>query len=51
MSEAEKFPFGIPCNRPQPKAELAPVPGRPGWWRDRAGVERYIEPPRPGAVI
>lgn len=39
----DKFPFGVPVNRPVPKAELTPVPGRPNWYKDKAGVERYVE--------
>jgi hypothetical protein len=41
-----RFPLGVPVNRRNPK-DLTPVSGRPGWWKDRHGVERYIEPVKP----
>ena len=48
---AERFPLGVPVNRPVTNDTLRPVPGRPGWWVDAHGVERYIEPnPPPPAV-
>lgn len=41
-----RFPLGVPTNRPNP-ADPTPVAGRPGWWRDKHGVERYIEQKKP----
>lgn len=38
------FPLGEPVNRPPPKPELTPVPGRPNWFADKNGVERYVDP-------
>lgn len=43
----EPFPFGVPINRPPPKAEFTPVPGRPNWFKDKNNVERYVEPVKP----
>lgn len=40
-------PFGVPVNRPVPKSELTPVPGRPNWFKDKDGNERYIERAEP----
>jgi len=40
------FPLGAPTNRPAPKA-LAPIPGRPNWFKDKDDREIYVEPPRP----
>ena len=46
MSEPS-FPLGTPVNRPPAPAELTPIPGRPNWFKDRQGVEHYVEPARP----
>lgn len=46
MSADPKFPLGEPINRPKP-TDLVPVPGRPGWFRDKKGVEQYVEPVKP----
>lgn len=43
-SPPERFPLGVPVNRPATTNPLRPVPGRPNWWVDAKGVERYIEP-------
>jgi hypothetical protein len=40
------FPFGKPVNRRQ-EPDLLPVEGRPNWWKNKQGVERYVEPPKP----
>lgn len=46
-AEPHDFPLGAPTNRkPEPPAER-PIPGRPGWYTDRAGVEHYRQPPGP----
>lgn len=37
------YPLGPPINR-KPEPGLVRVPGRPNWWRDQRGVDRYIEP-------
>lgn len=46
MNAIDPFPFGVPVNRQKPKS-MTPVTGRPNWFRDKDGVERYVEPPRP----
>lgn len=46
MSTDPKFPLGETLNRPK-IPDLVPVPGRPGWWRDKKGVEHYVEPVKP----
>lgn len=43
------YPLGAPINR-TPAPGLVPAPGRPNWWRDAKGVDRYIEPVPPGQV-
>lgn len=42
----ERFPLGDPVNR-KPEQGLTPIAGRPGWFVDRKGNEKYVEPPRP----
>lgn len=42
------YPLGRPLNRdPDAKPKAHPIEGRPNWWRDPDGRERYIEPPPP----
>ena len=41
------YPLGAPINRAPPGQGLTPIAGRPNWFRDRHGAERYIEPPKP----
>jgi len=40
-----RFPLGKPLNRPAPPS-LRPIAGRPNWFVDSRGVERYVERPR-----
>jgi hypothetical protein len=40
-----RFPLGIPLNRVA-RPPLRPIPGRPNWFVDSRGVERYVEPTR-----
>jgi hypothetical protein len=40
-----RFPLGTPLNRVA-KSPLRPITGRPHWFVDPRGVERYIEPKR-----
>jgi len=40
-----RFPLGIPLNRVA-KPPLRRIPGRPNWFVDSRGIERYIEPTR-----
>ena len=42
----ERYPLGAPLNRQDPP-KLKEIPGRPGWWVDAKGNEKYVEPPRP----
>jgi hypothetical protein len=42
---ASRFPLGTPINRPAPQP-LRPIPGRPNWYIDSHGVERYLELPK-----
>lgn len=44
------FPLGEPINR-KPVPDWTPIANRPGWWKDRKGTEKYIEPPRPVPTI
>lgn len=37
-----RFPLGRPVNRPAPTL-LRPISGRPNWFIDSRGVERYVE--------
>ena len=38
-------PLGKPVNR-KPEPELTPIAGRPNWFVDKQGREKYVEPPR-----
>jgi len=40
-----RFPLGVPLNRVA-KPPLRRIPGRPNWFVDSRGIERYIEPTR-----
>jgi len=40
-----RFPLGAPLNRAA-KPPLRSIPGRPNWFVDSRGAERYIEPAR-----
>jgi hypothetical protein len=44
IDPVEPFPFGVPINRPLPKPGMTPVAGRPNWFKDKNGVEHYVEP-------
>jgi hypothetical protein len=44
-----RFPLGIPLNRVA-KPPLRRIPGRPNWFVDSRGIERYIEPTRAAPV-
>lgn len=48
--EGHTFVLGKPTNRTEP-SELTPISGRPNWWKDRKGNEKYIEPPAPPVDI
>jgi hypothetical protein len=49
--EGHTFALGKPVNRPA-ETGLTPIDGRPNWWRDRKGNEKYIEPPpRPADIV
>jgi hypothetical protein len=39
------FPLGPPTNRKEPEPALHPAVGRPDWWIDGKGLDRYIVPP------
>lgn len=39
-----RYPLGIPLNRPAAPS-LRPISGRPNWFVDSRGVERYLEHP------
>lgn len=39
-----RFPLGKPINRRTPQP-LRPIPGRPNWFVDSRGIERYLEVP------
>jgi hypothetical protein len=41
-----RFPLGTPLNRVAAKSPLRPITGRPNWFVDPRGVERYVEPKR-----
>jgi hypothetical protein len=43
------FPLGKPLDRKEWNP-LTPIPGRPNWWQDHKGNERYIEPPPPKPI-
>lgn len=40
-----RYPLGKPLNRPAPPSSLRPISGRPHWFVDARGVERYVERP------
>ena len=44
------YPLGKPLDRKEWNP-LTPIPGRPNWWQDHKGNEKYIEPPKPVPVI
>lgn len=39
-----RYPLGRPLNRPATPS-LRPISGRPNWFVDARGVERYLERP------
>ncbi|HWH83255.1 MAG TPA: hypothetical protein VNU71_13575 [Burkholderiaceae bacterium] len=45
MTDAERFPLGVPTNRPPPSGPK-PIPGRPNWVMEN-GKPHYVEPMRP----
>lgn len=40
--EGTNFPLGPPVNRAPPSPEWVPIPGRPQWYRDRHGAEKFF---------
>jgi hypothetical protein len=44
-SSGSRFPLGVPKNRAVDSGDqLAPIEGRPNWFRDKHGREVYREP-------
>lgn len=44
--DRKPYPLGEPLNRPVATSKrLAPIEGRPNWFRTPDGAEKYVEPP------